>query len=406
MSTVRARLAAFSRFDALVLTSLLWFLGKFVRYAFPPLFDTFRAQYGISPAALGLLYSGLMVAYAAMQFPSGAIADAFGPTRVIVGGAVITAGAAALLGAVQAVPVLVLAMVLIGLGTGLHKTVAIDLLATVYPHRTGRTLGVMDAIGGMAGVAAPTAVVIVLAAAVGWPTLFLGAGAAGVALVLAFALRVPRHVPEAAGGGRAGIGGIPGARTVTARYFAAVAEPRVLLLVGVVTAFAFAWNGVLAFLPLYLTAEKAFTTGQAGVLYAVLFLASLVQPLTGVAADRAGRRPVMLLTTALAGVGIVLLTLTGDPVGIAVLVAVIGLGGHGFRPARDARLVAVIPDAVTGGTLGLVRTGMMAVGAAAPAVVGIVSETAGFDLAFGVLAGAIGVSVLFLSVSAVGSDGR
>ena len=28
------------RFDALLLTSLIWFLAKFVRYAFPPLFVT------------------------------------------------------------------------------------------------------------------------------------------------------------------------------------------------------------------------------------------------------------------------------------------------------------------------------------------------------------------------------
>jgi len=33
-------------YDVLVLTSLIWFLGKFVRYAFPPLFEPPRRATG------------------------------------------------------------------------------------------------------------------------------------------------------------------------------------------------------------------------------------------------------------------------------------------------------------------------------------------------------------------------
>jgi len=40
-------------YDVLVLTSLIWFLGKFVRYAFPPLFEPLQASYGVSNAAVG-----------------------------------------------------------------------------------------------------------------------------------------------------------------------------------------------------------------------------------------------------------------------------------------------------------------------------------------------------------------
>lgn len=57
------------RYDALALTALVWFLGKFIRYAFPPLFGRFEVIYGVSRTALGAAFSGLMLVYAAMQLP-------------------------------------------------------------------------------------------------------------------------------------------------------------------------------------------------------------------------------------------------------------------------------------------------------------------------------------------------
>jgi len=73
-------------YDVLVLTSLIWFLGKFVRYAFPPLFEPLQASYGVSNAAVGAAFSGFMAVYALLQFPSGAIADRVGAVRVIARG--------------------------------------------------------------------------------------------------------------------------------------------------------------------------------------------------------------------------------------------------------------------------------------------------------------------------------
>ena len=53
-----AALRRLARFDALVATSLVWFLGKFLRYAFPPLFGTLGDTYGVSRAALGTAFTG------------------------------------------------------------------------------------------------------------------------------------------------------------------------------------------------------------------------------------------------------------------------------------------------------------------------------------------------------------
>jgi len=84
-------LRRFARFDALVVTALVWFLGKFLRYAFPPLFETIGVTYGVSRTVLGTAYTGLMLVYAAMQFPSGLLADRLGAVRVITAGVLISA---------------------------------------------------------------------------------------------------------------------------------------------------------------------------------------------------------------------------------------------------------------------------------------------------------------------------
>ena len=195
---VTARLRGLGRFDALVLTSLVWFLGKFLRYAFPPLFGTLGETYGVSRAALGTAFTAFMLVYAAMQFPSGVLADRVGSVRVIAGGALLAAGGALALTVDSPFVVLVAAMCCMGAGTGTYKTVAVELLSRVYPDRTGRALGVFDTFGTFGGVAAPAAVVLVtgLAGVVGapWRTLFLAGGLAGLAVTVAFAVRVPRRL--------------------------------------------------------------------------------------------------------------------------------------------------------------------------------------------------------------------
>ncbi|OTF05770.1 MFS transporter, partial [Halorubrum sp. SD612] len=118
-------------YDALLLVSLVWFLGKFVRYLFPPLFESIRGAYGVSNATVGTAFTGFMIVYALLQFPSGAVADRVGPVRVIVAGALV-AGAGSLALVVDApFAALVAAMLVIGAGTGVHKTVSVRLIARV-----------------------------------------------------------------------------------------------------------------------------------------------------------------------------------------------------------------------------------------------------------------------------------
>ena len=399
---VRRRLASLGRFDALVLTSLVWFLAKYLRYSFPPLFGTLQDTYGVSNTVVGTAFTGLMLAYAAMQFPSGALADRLGDVRVITAGAVLAAAGALSLVVSLPFAALVGGMVLVGLGTGAHKTVAVGLLSRAYPARTGRALGVYDTLGAFGGIVAPAAVVA-LSTTYGWRTAFLLGGIAGIAVAAAFASRVPRRLPDStAVRSDDGADGAAGFR----RYLALFADRRFTAFVAVTVLFSFAYNGVVAFLPLYLSEEAGLTSEFAGLLYSGLFAVSLVQPITGDLSDRIGRLPVIGATLALAAVGLGAVLLASAPLALAAAVLVFGAGSHGFRPVRGSYLVSIIPGDATGGTLGIVRTLLMGVGAVAPAVVGFLSDRADFRVAFGLLVAALVASVVLTGALALDRGGR
>jgi MFS family permease len=76
-STTRGAFAGIGQYDALVLAAAIWFLAKYLRYAFPPLFDELKLVFGVSNAELGAAFTGFMVIYAVMQFPSGILVDRF-----------------------------------------------------------------------------------------------------------------------------------------------------------------------------------------------------------------------------------------------------------------------------------------------------------------------------------------
>lgn len=388
------------RYDALALTALVWFLGKFLRYAFPPLFGEFEVIYDISRTDLGLAYTGLMLVYAAMQFPSGYLADRFWSVGVITIGGVVTALGALTLTVDTPYGILVVAMLLIGAGTGTFKTVAVELLARIYPAETGRSLGVFETLGSLAGVAAPAAVVAAMSLpgifGAPWRTLFLAAGLAALVITLAFLVRVPRHLedqPATAGGSE----GTPGLQ----EYVKLFRRSKFSVFVAVTVLFSFAYNGIVAFLPLYLTGAGGVTSVTANLLFSALFAVSLIQLITGEASDRIGVLPLLVGTLGIATAGLaglVMLSGTAGAIGLGGSVVALGVGAHGYRPVRGAYLMAVLPESVAKGSLGVVRTLLVTAGAVGPAAVGYLSEVSGFRVAFGLLAAVFGAATALTMV--------
>ncbi len=435
VDTVRGFLRTY---DLVFLVAFLWFMVQFLRYVFPPLFGTFQATYGVSNTQTGLLFTLLMFGYSAMQFPGGWLSDRLHEVTVIVGGAVLFTIAAVFAGLAPTFALITLAAVGIGLGTGVHKTVAIAYLSRVYPERTGLSLGIMDTVGQFGGMVAPIAVAVVLASVFPWGTVFLGG--AVVSAVLAGALyyrahprkgyerrdqqlseNVDKHVARAANADIESSEGneppqtersqpSPGVDTDTTvskadvdtaertSYITIFSNRRLLTFLCVTMLFTFAWNGLSAFYPLFLADEKGLSSGMAAIAYSVLFAASVTQTVTGGASDTLGKLTISIPLFGLMIVSLLALLVTQSVWVILGLTVLLGIGFHGFRPVRDAYLMDLIPSSIGGGTLGIVRTGMTAIGAAAPAIIGFTSDILGYVAAFGVIAVALVCGVVLLLV--------
>jgi len=392
-------------YDVLVLTSLIWFLGKFVRYAFPPLFEPLQAGYGVSNAAVGAAFRDFMAVYALLQFPSGAIADRVGggpgdrgarswpvsgPPRALL---ISTPPSRCWRGDARD-----------RRGDGRPKTVAIRLLAGVpgsdrasarCPRHRRRARRGGRARGGhpLRCRAARARRVPLGGPGADWRGLFVVVvGVIALALAVIFALRVPGRLPADADRGPER----EGAGTERTRLPRVVRGPTARGVRARDIAFSFAYNGAVAFLPLYLSQAAGLSTATANLLYSALFAVTFVQLVSGDLSDRLGRFPVMVATLALAAAAASSASSPSrggnrggaGPIVLGALVVAFGLGSHGFRPVRGVYLIEALPERLAGGGLGVVRTLLMGAGALAPATVGAIADASGFRSAFGLLAGA------------------
>ncbi len=414
-SLSRPSLGSVSRFlriyDLVFLVAFLWFMVQFLRFIFPPLFGTFQSVYGVSNTQTGLLFTLLMFGYSAMQFPGGWLGDRFHEVSVMAGGALLFALAAVFAGLAPTFTLIMIAAVGIGLGTGIHKTVAISYLSRVYPERTGLSLGIMDTIGQFGGMLAPIVVVGLLASVLPWESVFFIGAVVSILLAAALFYRAhpnkgyerrdqqdaaePTEVDtvestEVDASEATEVDTVEATESDTDEgtdhsYMTIFADRKLLLFLAVTMLFTFSWNGLSAFFPLFLADEKGLSPGIAGIAYSLLFAASVSQTVTGGASDRVGKLAISLLLFGVMIGGLVALLITDSVVLILGLTVVTGIGFHGFRPVRDSYLMDLIPPEIGGGTLGIVRTGMTAIGGVAPVVIGYLSDVFGFVVAFGLI---------------------
>lgn len=409
------RLADLREFDVLLLTSLVWFMVQFLRFVFPPLFGTIQDQFGVSNAGTGLLFTLLMLGYAVMQFPAGYLADELDEIRVITGGVLVSVIGSLFLFLAPSFALLLVGATIAGFGTGVHKTVAINLLSSVYAERKGLTLGAMDTIGQFGGVVAPATVTLFFAIRFDWQVIFLVAGVMLFLLGYLFYSRVSQRLPSlhAPGQHSSQTDSNPGQSDLQSgdseqstessevepeaeSYVTVFADRRFTLFVVVTVLFTFSWNGVSSFLPLFLVDERSFSPDTASLVYSGFFVMSVSQVVTGGLSDRIGRVPMLVTLFAIMTVSLTGLLLFSSRLVAITLVLLMGLGFHGFRPVRDSYLMELIPSSIGGGTLGIVRTFMTTIGALAPAAVGYVSELTDLTHAFAGI-----VTLLFACILAV-----
>ncbi|WP_251330045.1 MFS transporter [Haloplanus pelagicus] len=383
------------RHTVLALCTLAFAATMLARLVISPVVPDVTGHYDVSTGAVGLALSGMWAAYALTQFPSGILGDRFGERRVILAAVGITAVASLSLALAPTFAVFGILTVVLGAGAGLHYSVATSLLTKEFDD-IGRAIGLHVSGGPLAGLVAPV-VATALAVRFGWRTA-IGVGAAvAIPVYVAFAWQVERTPPERPGESMRD-------RMAIRPLIDLLVRPPIAFTTLVAFLGAFAWQATASFLPAFLVSFRDLPETSAGILFSAYFVVSgLGTPTIGWVSDRVGRDGAAVGTMAAGVVGYTILVV-GPRGSLPLAIAFVGIAMTWGAPVQS-RFFDKFEADERGAAFGLVRTAYMVLGATGSVVVGVLSDVAGWAVAYGLLAAVTGLAlVLLLANLAFGLD--
>lgn len=353
--------------------TLAFFATMAARLAISPVVPIIGDVFAVSNGTIGLALTGMWLAYAASQFPSGLLADRYGERRIVLVAVWGTAGASTVLTLAPSYPVFLVGTVLLGGLAGLHFSVATSLLTRTL-KKTGSAIGLHTAGAPLAGLLIPMAAAA-LGASMGWRwALALGVAVALPAALL-FSWVVPSTEPvrpEQSIWDRIRIG--PLAELLARRPIA--------LTVGLSAGGAFVWQATASFLPAFLVAHHGYSEAVAGTLFSGYFLVQgIAQPALGALSDRLNRFPAASLAVGVGILGYGLLVLGSGLTAILVAVACAGVA-MSWGAALLPKFMDHLGEHERSAGFGLIRTVYMMLGAGGSVVTGLAADFLGWGPAF------------------------
>lgn len=322
----------------------LWIIAPAAAFAF-----------GYGPAEVGLL---LFVAYggsALGYIPAGILADRVRDQGKLLWLSCVWVAVGYLVA--SAAPdfwTLAVLLAVAGLGDAAWHPIATGVLVRARPDRKGEALG-LHAIGGsLAGVVAPLAMGMIIAA-YDWRTAVMCAAIPAAIMAVVFVkLRHGVPVSTASKVSRADLG------AMRRLWF----RPRGLVLIATICLYNMALMGVLAMMPILLRDVHGFGPDAYGLTFAcVVLLAALIQPVFGRISDRIGRKPIVIVGNLIGAAGAVAVWQSGDTLVFAVTALIISV--MAFDAIRSSLLASAVEYAREreATNLGLAFTIMDGVGA-------------------------------------------
>ncbi|WP_248897360.1 MFS transporter [Haloplanus halobius] len=374
------------RHTVLGLCTLAFASTMLARLVISPVVPDVTDGFGVSTGAVGLALSGMWAAYAFTQFPSGILGDRFGERRIILAAVGITAFASLSLALSPSFLTFAALTVVLGAGAGLHYSVATTLLTKEFED-IGRAIGVHVAGGPLAGLIAPV-VATAVAVRYDWRAAIAVGAAVAVPIFVAFAWRVEPTPPDRPAESMRD-------RMAVGPLIEVLTRPPIAFTTAVAVLGAFCWQATASFLPTFLVAFRGLPETYAGLLFSAYFVVNgLAQPTIGWVSDRIGRDGAATATMALGVAGYALLV-AGPRIALLPAVVLVGAAMTWSAPLQS-RYFDRFSESEQGAAFGLVRTAYMVLGATGSVVTGVLADVAGWETAYGLLVGVMGLGLMLL----------
>lgn len=278
------------------LGAVFYLIGFYLRVAPAVITDKLMADFQIGAAALGNLSAFYYYSYVALQVPTGALADSWGPRKLLTAGALAAAGGTLLFGVAPTLFWANLSRLLIGGSVAVAFVAMLKLAAHWFPHRLFALVSGMALFSGLVGAISAGVPLRALVEWFGWRPVMIGS--AGITFLVAgltwiFVRDDPSEIGYAshapAGKSGAGDAARPGVRAGFREIFRFRNTWLLVLapsgVVGPVLAFSGLWG-----VP-FLTTHYHLTPTRGAALTSTLLVAwAVAGPLLGALSDRIGRR--------------------------------------------------------------------------------------------------------------------
>ncbi len=369
--------------------ALGWGVTIGARTIYPVLLPSLRSAYDFGLTASGILLSVLFAAYALGQLPGGVLADRAGE-RITLTLSVAVSGVAILFVVIsQSTVALFVVTAAFGFAVGFYAIARFTAIAAIYPDRYGTAAGVTNTAPELGQALLPPIAGFV-ASVVGWR---LGLGfVVPVFVITAVGLwvTVPGPATDETDDDKT-TATSPSVR----RVLGALKDPAILRATAAMILGVSIWQVFTGFYPTYLVETKGLSSSRAAAVFGLYFAATaVIHPVAGAVYDRFGVRRAYFLS-GVAAVSLAALPFI-DGLGGAIAVS-IGMGTLlAFETPTESYLVQSLPSSIEGTGFGVLRTTVFAVGAAGPAVFGVLADRGYFDELFIALA-IIAVGMILLA---------
>ncbi len=316
---------------------------------------------------VGIAIGAFAIAALAMRPVVGWASDRYGRRPLLIGGGLLTVAALALHLAVTSLPVFVLVRALFGIAEAFFFVAALAAISDLAPEdRRGEAIN-LGSLSVYLGLAFGPILGETILGAAGYAAVWIAsAGMAALATVLA--LLVPETAPTI-------LTPRAGPRVRARLIHPAGVFPGFLILTG-------AWGmaGYFAFIPLHASDIGMDGAGTALALYALIVV--VLRIVFAKLPDQIGAARLSGAALAVTAVGLAIIGLAGEPTGLLVGTAVFASGVAFMFPALMSLAVARVDETERGTVVGTASAFLDLSFGLAPAALGIVAGASGFGVAF------------------------